>query len=356
MSAHDLPSFKDYSSVQQVGRSDLEAKIGARGYDGGPYNSPFSQTGAVKEPFRSGGKFNPFMFMRPRRRRLNVMSIVLSMLIPIALFALTTWLFSFYVRDNYVIWGWFFVGCCSLLAICCIVKAAMVRQKQLGEVWTVPWYLRNDDDTWFMFLGAAVLVAVLLALLYGEYIYSSYTQSYYTYTELHTYKDLDPSQPGKAYLDAGAIEFKPDTFVDISQSLGYKDGHVYCVAPIKLGKDAVYNFDFWAVGIDCCNGFPGSFNCFERRNSMKVHGGLRVLDDSQAAFFKVGVMQATEEYQRGAPNPIFLTWMKDPLQEVRDLWRNGFRWYIGGVVVFALLEIGAVYAMAKIYWERRLWG
>lgn len=347
-----------------MGYSGLADELGARGYSGGTHNSPFNQTGATKAPFFAPGKFNPHMFQKPRRRRMNLLGMALSFLLPTLLFAITAWLFCFSVRDKSEIWAWFFVGCCLLLAVIFVVKAALVRRKQRDELWTVPWYLRADDDTWFLFLGAAVILATLLGAVFGMLIYSSFTNPYYTLSQLHAYNNTDPAMSGQAYLDAGAIDFKLGSYVDVSQSLGYKDGNVYCVAPIKFGKAKVANLDFWAAGVNCCSGgmeggggdgFPGTFNCFEDRQDPWVRGGLRITDNRDLAFYKVAVMQASEEFKRSARNPIFITWMKDPAARIQSFHHSGVKWFWCGIAAYALFMMAAVGGVSYMYWKNRLW-
>jgi hypothetical protein len=357
-----LPSYKATCSAGQVGYSGLADELGARAYSGGVANSPFTQSGTTKAPFMAPGKFNPYMFQKPRRRRINLLSFALSWFFPVLIFAVTTWLFCFSVRDKSEIWAWFFVGCCLVLAAIFVVKALLVRRKQREELWTVPWYLRADDDTWFLFLGGTVVMATLFGIVFGMLIYSSFTYPYYTLSQLHTYNNTDPAMPGQAYLDAGAIEFTTGSYVDISQSLGYKDGNVYCVAPIKLGKGKEANLDFWAAGTNCCGGayeggagFPGSFNCFEDRQDAWMRGGLRITDNSALAMYKVAVMQATEEFQRSSRNPIFIQWIKDPVQRIQSYWRSGVKWFWCGIFVFALFQLALVSGMSYMYWKNRLW-
>merc|ERR1719222_668745 len=110
-------------------------------------------------------------------------------------------------------------------------------------------------------------------------------------------------------MDAGAIQFKQDAYVDTTMSIGYKDSTVWCAAPIKWGDAKVSNIDFWAVGIDCCTGFPGNFNCLENRDDFKARGGLRWIDDAAMPYFRVAVSQAQQEFDRTSRHPIFFQWM-----------------------------------------------
>lgn len=349
-----------------IGDSIVEYKVGPRGYDGGIHNSPFSE-GRIKEPFTAPGAFNPFMFMRPRRRRLNLLSIVQVMSLPFIIFALTMYLFGFSVRYNDSKWSWFFFCFCLTLSFVFLFKAYLVYRRQKYERWMVPWYLLNDDDSWFLYLGVTVLLSSILGLVVGEIVFSGYTQNYYTLRLLHTYDKIDPVAEGKAYLDAGAVEFANKSFVDITRAVGYKDGNVWCVAPIKLDNEAVANHDFWAVGVNCCTGFPGDFNCFENEQARSsAHGGLRIVNDEDIPFYKLAVMQDNGEFKDNSEflkdgrmnsvNPLFFTWTKDPVKKIDSMWHDAVWTYATSLAVFFLIETTAVFYFAYVYWKNRLWG
>lgn len=338
-----------------VGASSLEYVVGPRGYDGGIHNSPFAN-GRVKEPFSAPGPYNPFRFQRPWKRRINLLSIFQVVAMLLIVFALTTYLYGFSV--HYTSPGLCTAWLCFCTVLCGVflVKGMMVYLKQRREVLTVMWYLQDDDDTWFMFLFVAILVSCLLGYLVGNIIYASSSQPYYTLSQLHNYTAVDPVSGGKAYLDAGAIDFAKGSFVDISHGLGYKDSDVFCVAPVKLGNQSTANFDFFATGVNCCNGFPGDFNCFDDRKDVTAVGGIRVIDDSLIPKYKLAVMQASQEWGKPSPNPIFLTWVKDPSKKIQSMWHDSVTTYSWSIVIFFILECAAVAIMTSYFWRKRLWG
>lgn len=338
-----------------IGSSSLPYLVGPRGYDGGIHNSPFSD-GKVKEPFSAPGPYNPFRFQRPWKRRINLLSVVQVLAILLIVFAMTTYLYGFSVHYTAPLFCTFWFGFCMTLCTVFLVKGLMVYRKQRQEVLTGLWYLRDDDDTWFMFLTLAMFICVVLGYLVGNVIYSGYSQPYYTLSQLHNYTAVDPVSGGKAYLDAGAVNFQVGSYVDISHGVGYKDSDVYCVAPVKLGNESVAINDFWAVGTNCCNGFPGDFNCFEDRNDNLARGGLRVLSDTAIQHYKLAVMQAGQEWGKLSPNPIFLTWMRDPSVKINNYWHDATWTYAICIVVFAFFEFAIVGIMALMFWKKRLWG
>lgn len=265
-------------------------------------------------------------------------------------------MFAFSVHEWMPMWCWFAVVFCLLLAGVFLVKAVLVKKKLVNEEQTVPWYLRQDDDTWYMFLAIAIGLSCLLGLVLGLYIYGNFSEKFYKLSRLHTHKNVDPVLEGKAYLDTGAIYFKKDSYVSTAQSIGYKDGNIYCVAPIKFGNDLVKNFDFWAVGVNCCDGFPGNFNCFDHRADSFAHGGLRVVDDGAIPFYRLATQQMGVEFLRSSRNPIFVEWMRDPEAKIRSYFNDARNTWIIGFVVFALCEIAAVVFLANYFWKERNWG
>ena len=66
---------------------------------------------------------------------------------------------------------------------------------------------------------------------------------------------------GQQLLDAGIVQFAPGSQLDVKKSMGFKNGELYCVAPIVFGTASPVSYDFWAVGKDCCSGSQADFSC-----------------------------------------------------------------------------------------------
>jgi hypothetical protein len=146
----------------------------------------------------------------------------------------------------------------------------------------------------------------------GEYNYYANLVPMNTMMDLATVTGVDPAMtPGKAYLDASVIKFTKGTMVNQKLSMGYKNGEVYCVAPITIGAAPFASYDFWAVGIGCCNPFGGQFWC-GASGSTVANTGLRLMDDRERPYYRLAVQQATAEYGIHVSQPIFLNWALDP--------------------------------------------
>merc|ERR1719453_143098 len=89
--------------------------------------------------------------------------------------------------------------------------------------------------------------------------------------------NLMPTNLAEAHADAGKIVFTDATRVDTTRAAGYKDGSMYCVAPIEddvpIGK-----VQYWAAGTDCCLG-RADFNCDDAWDP-KARSGVVILDSN----------------------------------------------------------------------------
>ncbi|CAE7844128.1 unnamed protein product [Symbiodinium necroappetens] len=181
---------------------------------------------------------------------------------------------------------------------------------------------------------------------------------------------------GGQFLDMGALEFAPRTDVNESLTMGYKDGNLYCVAPIVtsggVNATAPAFFEFWAVGVNCCDPFePKLFACGEP-NDDQVRGGFRLTDTSLVPQYRKAIQMAQEEYHiRSGANPIFLHWTGDPVKKTEQQFRDGeaafwkFCWvYLAVSAVLAFLAVGSFAPSGgrtealetKLSSELRCWG
>merc|ERR1719161_3308293 len=96
-------------------------------------------------------------------------------------------------------------------------------------------------------------------------------QPYYDIENLASYVDVNPSEHkfasgeivptrGKRYLDAGIVYFKDDVILDQTKAMSFRNGDLYCVAPL-ISKTCKENcgYDFWAIGLNCCSDWPLTF-------------------------------------------------------------------------------------------------
>ncbi|CAE8599305.1 unnamed protein product, partial [Polarella glacialis] len=161
---------------------------------------------------------------------------------------------------------------------------------------------------------------------------------------------------GNQLMDAGRIHFSADAKLDLTKSMGFKNLDTYCVVPITVGSTAggpeqLENYDFWAIGTNCCSGHVADFHCGEY-NNVAAHAGLRLMKDEMRSYFRLAVQQAEAAYNIKANHPIFLYWMQDPQTEIIAYHSAAHaNWLLGVFVALAvqlLLVVLATVAFAKL--------
>jgi hypothetical protein len=192
-------------------------------------------------------------------------------------------------------------------------------------------------------LGWSSVMAWILGYLTGDVNYQYNMQPWYAIKELNSYPSVDPGKfMGNSFMDGGRFEFTVGSRIWREKSTGFKDGNVYCVAPIVNGSNARQNvFDFWAVGINCCSGHLPDFHCGEYLNP-NARKGLRVLNVEDQDMFRLVIKKAEAEFQLHAPHPVFLYWLADPVAE-ENAWRvdgyNAFTWSVVGYFCMQILVV-----------------
>merc|ERR1719183_1224975 len=115
--------------------------------------------------------------------------------------------------------------------------------------------------------------------------------------------------PGRQFMDVGRIEFKNGTSLDSGKTMYFQNFNTYCVAPITIGSGRLSTYDFWSVGINCCE--DGTFRCGEYNNP-NARSGLRLVREDQRDFYLLAVRQAEAAYNLRTDTPLFFFWMQEP--------------------------------------------
>lgn len=269
------------------------------------------------------------------------MAICLSLFVPWALFTVVFSLLSFSWRYSSPGMCWFSVfGCLFIILTIGFFAYTAVKKRQAGEA--------GREPTWFVFVFVTSLFGWILAVALGLVNYSANTYSFYAMASLHMYPGIDPSSTfGQAVLDAGQIAFLPGSWVDTSKAVGFKNGDVYCAAPVTKGDVALTNYDFWIVGRNCCSGEPGDFHCSGGRRYL---GGLRVQDETALPFYRLATQQAAAYHHFGVgPHPIFVEHYEDPIGHMLAQEGEGLKNYFFWVSLFFALMLFLVTVVVVLF-------
>jgi len=250
-------------------------------------------------------------------------SCVLSLLIavtclfaPWAIFMMNMTLLAFSTHYSHPHLAWFSVELTACLVGLCGIRAYyLFRRRTTGE-------LRRE--IWHIFFFTTAFIGWFLGVVLGLLDYSLYMKRFYDITSLAMYPNVDPAKSnGQQLLDMGRVIFTKESHLDFSKAFTFTDSDVYCVAPIVSGDSRFASYDFWAVGTNCCKG-PGDFKCGDALNPL-AHAGTRLLDEGQAAQFRLAVHQAEATFGIRAEHPLFVQWVEDPISEMSHLQDAGLK-------------------------------
>lgn len=346
------------------------------------------QYGATSGPpgiyFDPEDKYAPYGLKLPYKRRINGVAILMSAVIPCLIFFLVITVLAYKVHHTAAPFAYFVVLLCLLWVIYFGLQSNSGYREKMNT--------SDHEPSWYRFVFITALLAWILALIEGSYIYSNYTEAYYTTSTMTVYGDpsavgssvgdaaegssdgsssgsassgsssdgsgsgggsghgwslggslglgghhsgssssgsaprngyaddgtIDPlTASGVQFMDAGAVYFAEGSNIDTSKYVFYSNAPTYCVAPITYKNINMYKYDLWAVGVDCCNevtpsGVVTGFQCGEYNNP-EAHAGLRVMSDSVQPYYRLAVLQAQAKFNISTTNPLFFTWMEDPI-------------------------------------------
>lgn len=308
------------------------------------YNQFFAQkTGPFQEssPFQRG-----LYFVKGQRRRMNLVAILIALLVPWVMFIGVFGVMSFsihykqpYIADMLVVIA---AGFC-IVSVFLAIKAMV--NKNLDAAY---------QPSWYVFISVTCLIAFVVGFMAGENNYYTNMQPYYNYENLATYKDVDTnSYLGQQLMDAGRMDFKKGTKLDVTKSMGFKNKDVYCVAPIMTqGSSATaQSVDFWAVGKNCCSGVQADFHCSGFSDPHAV-GVIRMMSDEERPFYRLAVQQAEATYKLTATHPLFFQWVHSADEAVNNYWHKGCLSYLVWICAYftfqGFLTVATTLAFSKL--------
>lgn len=301
------------------------------GYGGGGYGG--EMLGSVRGAPDAGVKT---AFMRGRRKRMNILAVLLCLFVPWIVFSIVYAVMSFSWHYQQPWLCYTIVAGAFLVVVGTLGFASFsMKKKRAGDP--------NREPTWAIFLAITTFVAWGAGVVAGDCNFYKNLQPFYDIMNLNMYPSVDPSRMrGQQLMDAGRIMFTEGTQLDLGRSIGFRNMDLYCVAPIAktefvstasggpVNGTNLDTYDFWAVGTNCCSGNAADFHCGEFNNP-RARGGLRLMRDDQRAFYRLAVQQAEAAYGIKASHPLFFIWMQDPMHEVGAYQDNGLKYYMLGM-------------------------
>lgn len=249
---------------------------------------------------------------------------------------------------------------CGFLAIGLLaVRSAPVAVLAVGffgcklhkRAWRRPMIYWSWWPCWgFIFCFLAAFPAAYL----GRYLWESTLGKYYEIAQYQTYKDVDTNVvSGSQLMDAGLVTFAEGTGIDREHGGCFVNlGHTFCVTPIvhdgRLpcgvgGGPNTGSYDYFAVGVDCCNCPNQDFRCGEWFNPL-AHGGIRSMDFRNRPFYKLAVDDFAASWQKESKHPLFFEWVDAPLHR----WRSSWHWAAHVMVLAAFTPIPVVFLLAAL--------
>jgi len=266
-----------------------------------------------------GGPKPSSIFTPGKRKRINMVAICINIFLPWMMFCgiFAALSFSFHYENPSAAWGLVGLG-----LVCVLISGGLAYRKSAHL---------DRDPMWYKFVTITLLLAVILAAVFGDMNFWTNMQPYYDIDNLNNYPSVDPStEKGQQLMDAGRVYFSDGTTLDLNRAMGFKNLDLYCVAPIVKGDEVLESYDFWAVGLNCCSGVSSDFRCGEFNNP-HARSGLRLMRDDERPFFRLAVQQAEAAYKIQATHPLFFYWMQDPVAEMNSYRDDGFKYYLIGI-------------------------
>lgn len=265
------------------------------------------------------------------RRTLNWVAIFLCWILPVSLFAVLCAVMSFSLRYQSPAIAYGVMVLAALVVLVCLAFACIsVMRKVVGDPTRQP--------NWYIFLFLSMLIAWILACVLGNRNYNNNMKLFYDCHNLATFTAIDPSRiRGEQIMDAGVIEFIKGVKLNLTQAMGFKSDDVYCVAPIVYADETPAQYDFWAVGTNCCSGATADFHC-KNFNNPYTNGALRIINGQHRAMYRLAVQQAEATYHIKATHPLFFQWTVDPVGEMYGHRSNGISSYCMGLLGYALAQ------------------
>jgi len=300
--------------------------------------APYGSYGSAPDPMLGGGYPAKSPFGQPRKS-INMGALLACLLLPWMVFTAVYSLSSLSVHYESP----------ELVTLAQLLSGGLVLL--LGGA--VLQHMRKEDGqpSWYIFLFLTTALALVVGSVMGNANFKSNMVPFKDVSNMNSYELINPTTgKGNQVMDAGRVKFVDEAKLDLTKAMGFRNLDTYCVVPIVTGKEKQDNYDFWAVGTNCCSSHVSDFHCGEYNNP-QAHSGLRLMREDLRAYFRLGVEQAEAAYNIRANHPIFFYWMQDPQTEI-SAYENACytNWMVGVFVAFGiqlLFVVAATIGFAK---------
>jgi len=303
----------------------------------GPRDVIFSE-----KPPCSRGK----VFLHGQRHRLNVHGILLSLFAPWLLFVFVYAVLSFRIHYGQPQICYLLTALAFLFGVAAPgIFAANQTKKKITDT--------NYTPSWNIYLVGTCFLAFFVGAFSGQYNYGRFMQPYYDYLNLAVYEDLDTNEfVGQQLMDAGRINFKAGTALELNHSMGFRNTEMFCVAPIvtKHSPYKALSNDFWAVGKNCCSGSQADFHCKGFSDPTST-GALRLISQSDRPFYRLAVQQAEATYKITATHPLFFEWVHNADTSMESFYTAGVADFVMWICCYFLFQ-ATLTAMAALAFSK----
>lgn len=272
---------------------------------------------------------------RRRRTRVSVVPILFAVFLPSGVFLLSSAVMSFGVHCQSEALAW---GVVAALVVVWFVMLAVAR------------HFREHDPnpTWVSTLTLLCGLAIVGGTALGNYNFYVNYQPYCAMQDMQVAKNVNVSaESGQTYMDTGIFQFAPGTRLAASNTWHFKNGQLYCVAPLVGAETRPETgaLDFWVVGKDCCSATASDFRCGAYDKPAAGLGGRRVMRDQDRLFYRLAVQQAESLYGIRTAFPIFMYYEENPLVGVNQWLNDSYNlFYLGLITCVAFALVAAAVA------------
>jgi hypothetical protein len=273
------------------------------------------------------------IFLPSRRVRINWVGIAVNIVSPWLLFTGLMYVMTFDIHYQSPTLAWSLVA--AGIGLAAVMAWCGYNRK---------YEMEDGKPAWFIYAAGAFFFASVFAAAFGNWVFALKMNSYFDLHSMNTYSGVNPMRvKGAMVSDAGRAYFSMNAHLDQKKAIAFKHMDTYCAVPITVGDDKLPNYDFWAVGMNCCD--EGKFHCGADWDNFRARSALRLMDLDQAPFYRLAVQQAEAAYDISANHPVFFHWTQDPVKDINDRKHFALKmFFIGSGTYFIANFCAVVYA------------